>query len=388
MSSLAERLARLREAGLAPPPRSSLSPTKAARTPPGSGWKQHTELLWERQLHYPALLPETFASGFILPPGTAAENLLFYDLETTGLSGGTGNTAFLIGLGKQPGNTYTVTQLFLADYPGEPELLPRFKALSGPFSPHISYNGLSFDSQILKTRFLLNRLPPPASLQADLLYPARRLWRGRLPDCGLQTLERKVLNIFRPDDLPGSEAPAAWFEWLEGNETRIGGVFRHNANDIVSLGKLLARLEEWACHNPLGNSPAPSGTPPRCRGMARQWEQHWEPPESERGRQWLQAGWGAGETDCGYELARHHKRLNQHEQALSIWEAILAKNPNEFTAAEELAKYWEHRRRRPQTALAIIARLKTDTLSPAQNEALEYRRLRLERKTAVPRPLP
>lgn len=406
MNSLAKRLERLREAGLAPKslpqtnPKASMdifarrSPSRstAARTalPPGSGWKQHAEFVWERRINHPALLPKTFESGFILPSSAAAENLLFYDLETTGLSGGTGNTAFLIGIGTQSGNSFTVTQLFLADYPGETELLLRFQELSATYRPHISYNGLSFDSQVLKTRFLLNRLFPPMSLQTDLLYPSRRLWRGILPDCALQTLERNVLNVFRTDDLPGSEAPAAWFEWLKGYGDRIGEVFRHNADDIVSLGKLLTRLEEWGCHNPLGNNTAPRGTPPRSRGMALQWAQRnpergWkqELPESGRDRQWLQAGWQADETDCGYELADRYKHLNCHEQAVPIWEAIFAANPSEFPAAEELAKYWEHRRRRPQTALEIIVSLKRVGLTLAQNEVLEHRRLRLERKTAV-----
>ena len=166
-------------------------------------------------------------------------------METTGLSGGAGNTAFLIGVGYQSEDVFTVIQIFLADYPGEAAMLERYEKIIEEDRPQISYNGRSFDSQVLKTRFLLNRMPPPFRPQVDLLYPARRLWGTLLPNVALGTLEKEVLGVFREDDLPGREAPDAWFSWLKGNTDRIEGVFRHNAEDIVSLAKLAAKMEDW-----------------------------------------------------------------------------------------------------------------------------------------------
>ena len=325
---------------------------------------------------FPPVLPEVLGSGFILPERTLTEGLLFYDLETTGLSGGAGNTAFLIGLGSQKKGAYTLTQLFLADYPGEAALLERFSKLTEPYTYHLSYNGLSFDSQVLKTRFLLNRLPPPPSVQFDLLYPARRLWRGLLPDLGLKTVEAAVLNFLRTDDLPGSEAPEAWFRWLAGWPDRIGGVFRHNADDILSLARLLARMEEWGGISPLEIGLRPPGTAPRCRGMACQWDRN----DGERAYQWLEAGWRGGEVDCGLELAYRLKRRGDFSKAVPIWEEVNKICRGEPHAAAELAKYWEHRRRDPKRALESIEGLESQDLTDKQRDSIEYRRARLLRK--------
>ncbi|MDT8299641.1 MAG: ribonuclease H-like domain-containing protein, partial [Spirochaetaceae bacterium] len=175
MSHLSQRLARLRESGLAPKVRDSASRNRSI-IPPESGWSPLADDVWERRVVMPAILPDKFEDPFVLSGLTRSEDLVFYDLETTGLSGGAGNIAFLIGIGRQSEGEFVVTQIFLADYPGEPAMLERYRDLSGSSSVQISYNGRSFDSQVLKTRFLLNRMPPVYSPQVDLLYPSRRMW--------------------------------------------------------------------------------------------------------------------------------------------------------------------------------------------------------------------
>ncbi len=395
MGRLADRLLKLRESGLAdkgigkqadtsgavdslkrPSPRMSRNRRMPDRHPPGPGWEQTAEFVWERCLDYPSILPEILDSGFILRPHIKSAELVFYDLETIGLSGGAGNTAFLIGLGNQIGKLYRLTQLFLSDYPGEVAMLIRYRQLTENHAFHVSYNGLSFDSQVLKTRFLLNRLPPPSSSQSDLLYPSRRLWRGRLPNLSLKTVEAGVLNFYRNDDLPGSEAPEAWFNWLDGHPNRIDGVFRHNADDVLSLARLLARLEEWGEATPSDSRSWPAGTIPSCRGIARQWERN----SSDREIQWLQVGWLGGDTECGHELAFRLKRRGDYGQAVEIWKRINASSSEDYRSAIELSKYWEHRRHNPKNALAAIEGLGEHLANNRQEEELAHRRKRLRRK--------
>ena len=179
--------------------------------------------------------------------GLSPENLLFFDLETTGLSGGAGTVAFLAAFGRLlpvADNTcgansvyrLRVTQYLLLDYPGESDfldaLLPEFSARSFV----VSYNGKSFDSQILKTRCLMNGIKPPEYLHADLLHPARRLWKNVLENCSQSTIEEKILDIDRSGDVPGAQAPEIWFDFLRtGNAEQLEGICDHNVRDIQGL---------------------------------------------------------------------------------------------------------------------------------------------------------
>jgi uncharacterized protein YprB with RNaseH-like and TPR domain len=111
----------------------------------------------------------------------------------------------------------------------------------------VSFNGKAFDSQILLTRFLMNGERPPAhlgeALHLDLLYPSRRLWKAELGSCRLQVIEEAILGMKRDNDLPGSEAPDAWFAYLQtGNFDRLLRVGEHNMTDCLTLGRLLFEL--------------------------------------------------------------------------------------------------------------------------------------------------
>lgn len=380
MSSLSDRLARLRSTGSAPRINNRKRDSRVDGTPPPEpGWKPVGEGLWERTIEHPAILPEVIGSCFVFPELLESENLFFYDLETTGLSGGAGNIAFLIGLGRQKAGKFLVTQLFLEDYPGETALLERYAEIISDNLPQVSYNGRSFDSQVLKTRFLLNRMPPTIPFQIDLLYPSRRLWKTVLPNVTLGTIEKEILGFHRLDDLPGKEAPDAWFEWLDGDSRRIGGVFRHNADDIVSLAKLMALIDSWGLTEPestFGNARNnPGGIFPSSRGMARQWSFY--KPGMER--RWLEAGWKAGEDSCGRELAVRLRREAAYPEAIEIWEELSNRN-GDFQSAVEIAKYREHRIKQPAAALAILSELENLPLNPRQRAELAHRLRRLNRK--------
>ncbi|MDR0586781.1 MAG: ribonuclease H-like domain-containing protein, partial [Treponema sp.] len=195
--------------------------------------------------------------------------ILFFDLETTGLSGGAGTVAFLAAFGtfggesgdakcsvlkeyaalKKEYTTLKIDQFLLLDYSGETAFLDAvlFFINDSPFPDRYltTYNGKTFDSQILKTRCLMNGFHPPKLPQLDLLYPSRRMWKRILPNCSQATVETMALGLDRGGDIPGSLAPDIWFDFLksDGSEAasrRLLGVCDHNVKDIEGMAALFA----------------------------------------------------------------------------------------------------------------------------------------------------
>jgi uncharacterized protein YprB with RNaseH-like and TPR domain len=238
-----------------------------------SGWKPAAYQVLKREqvvdlpIPIPLVLPPALD---ILAPGIGQpdpEALRFFDLETTGLSIGAGTIAFLaafgsprippgrrkMGLGGKDYAQILITQYLLLDYPGEAGFL---EALSGELEAHpviVSYNGKTFDTQILRNRCLMNGISLPPFGHADLLYSARRLWKRFLPDCSQATVERGILSIERENDLPGAFAPEAWFSFLkDGDTAALPRICDHNSLDIRGLASLLGCLCRIA-RDPLGD---------------------------------------------------------------------------------------------------------------------------------------
>jgi len=174
----------------------------------------------------------------------AIEDFLFFDLETTGLSGGAGTVAFLAAFGKIENGKLIITQYLLLDYPGENDFLEKVLArLNEEKKVIVSYNGKCFDSQIIKTRCLMNRIKIPEYWHVDLLHPARRLWKNIIHDCSQASIETKILGLSREGDIPGSLAPEIWFEFLKtGNLVRLTGICDHNLSDISGLSTMLCAV--------------------------------------------------------------------------------------------------------------------------------------------------
>jgi uncharacterized protein YprB with RNaseH-like and TPR domain len=183
--------------------------------------------------------------------------LLFFDLETTGLSGGAGILAFLAafgrfvrdGRGAGSGLCLQISQYLLLDYPGEGEFLAAAlaelerPAPSGGPPLLLTYNGKSFDSQILKIRCRMNGLRPPEYYHADLLHPCRRLWKRVLPGCSQGEIETAVLGLDRAGDIPGALAPEIWFSFLKTGEAGdLLKICDHNLRDISGLAAIFAAL--------------------------------------------------------------------------------------------------------------------------------------------------
>ena len=190
-------------------------------------------------------LPDTFCGAFDRKDALDPSRMLFFDTETTGLAGGTGTRAFMIGAADWHGGALRIRQLTMRTMAAETAMLDAFRAWVSPDTVLVSYNGKCYDAPLLATRYRLARQDNPlAGLpHVDLLYPTRRRYRGVYENCRLATIERQVLRVVREDDLPGSEAPAAWLSFLRGGSAQnLRRVLAHNHQDVVSLSRLLRHL--------------------------------------------------------------------------------------------------------------------------------------------------
>lgn len=196
----------------------------------------------------PAPLPLAFArrEGHV-----DAAHLVFFDTETTGLAGGTGTRAFMIGAADWFDGALRIRQLLIANMAAERAMLREFASWLAPSTVLASYNGRSYDAPLLRTRYRLARLADALHGldHLDLLHPARRRWRGRWENCRLATIEREALRILREDDLPGAQAPAAWLGYLRGGDAvNLRRVAEHNRQDVATLARLLVRLSTDEAH--------------------------------------------------------------------------------------------------------------------------------------------
>lgn len=168
--------------------------------------------------------------------------LLHFDTETTGLAGGTGTRAFMIGVADWIDGRFRIRQLTITSMAGEAAMLKTFAQWLAPGTVLVSYNGKCYDAPLLATRYRLARLPNPllGLAHLDLLHPVRRHWKGSWENCRLATAERQLLGVVREDDLPGSEAPAAWLTYLRGGSAaNLRRVAQHNGQDLKSLAGVL-----------------------------------------------------------------------------------------------------------------------------------------------------
>lgn len=177
------------------------------------------------------------------------QHLLHFDTETTGLAGGTGTRAFMIGAADWIDGRFRIRQLTITRMAAETAMLRTFAEWLGPDTVLVSYNGKCYDAPLLTTRYRLARMTNPIAGLAhiDLLHPVRRHWKGQWENCRLATAERQLLGVVREDDLPGAEAPAAWLTYLRGGSARnLRRVAEHNAQDLKSLAGVLLHMANMA----------------------------------------------------------------------------------------------------------------------------------------------
>ena len=326
----------------------------------------------------PANLLEPISSGLI--PEAPPASWCFLDTETSGLSGGSGTYAFLVGVGRIASDGFRVRQFFMRDHGEEASFLHALAEHLRRFQVLITYNGRTYDQPLLETRYRMSRCRPPFDdlRHLDLLFGARRLWKLRFDSCRLVELEGRILGVEREGDLPGEMIPYVYFEYLRTREIfRLVPVFHHNAVDILTLACLTA-IVPWAFHAP-ENAQFAHGA--EMVGLARWWRQAENPTNA------LALFRGAIERGLPddlyfrtlWDIAALEKKSGRVEAAVQALTDVTA-SPNSWRAQalEELARHHERREKNYRAALDATLR----ALAVAPTDALQRRRARLEKRLA------
>ncbi len=333
-----------------------------------------------------------------------SRRLLFIDLETTGLAGGAGTYAFLVGLAWFEGSGLRVRQFFLSSFGAERAVLEAVAACVADAAAIVTFNGRSFDVPLIDTRFALHRLPTPFATvpHVDMLHPARRFWRQFDASrdvagdnesvkggggCRLTDLERSVCGHERDDDVPGFEIPSRYFHYVRSGDARpLEGVLEHNRVDLISLALLTARAAQL-----LEDGPAEASTAREALGMGLVYESAGRMLEA-RAAFARAAGLDASAPDADVvtraealrafaALARRERRF---DDAACAWQQALdlADCPPQIArdAAEALAVHHEHRARDLDSARRFAVLSMQYRTTAVRVKATRHRLARLEKK--------
>ena len=322
-------------------------------------------------------------------------DLWFLDLETTGLAGGAGTQAFLVGCAQLDADGMSVRQFLLPGYEHERALLAEVAAWASARGAIVTFNGKSFDVPLIETRFLFHRVPFPfdGTPHVDVLHPARRLWRARgsvdgveEASCSLGTLERLLGGVHRVGDVPGFEIPSRYFQFVRDGDARpLAAVLEHNRLDLVSLALVLARALTL-----IERGPGSTRDAYECLGLARLYDRAGLADDAdaayERAIERLERI-GRDPESCGDALRRLawcRRRAGRVGEAAEAWRRLadLPRCPSALRcqAREALAIHHEHRVRDLETARAHAERLLTEQAGGRWREAAEHRLRRIERK--------
>ena len=360
----------------------------------------HTFMALERYpLHYHhghaalaslLLQPASIAAQLGREPRLADANLsraVFLDTETTGLSGGAGTLAFLVGIGTFEDEAFHLRQYFLRDPDEEAAMLSALADLASDYQAIVTFNGRGFDLPLLQTRYILARMRPKwlGLPHLDLLSPARRVWRDRLPSCALSSLETHVLGIQRTqDDVPGYLIPQMYLDYLRTGDARdMLRVMYHNRQDILSMVTLATQL----CQIFAGPSADESLDPADLVSLGKWYEDLGLNAQAEQAfraaleRDLLLLTRAAALTRLGLLLKRQERR----DEAVVIWGQLaecygvtghieLAKHHEWHTGDLEQALTWT------QAALEVVAAWPRGFEQNEASAELAHRLERLKRK--------
>ena len=308
---------------------------------------------------------------------------LFMDTETTGLAGGTGTVAFLVGAGYFIGDCFRLDQCFMRDFDDEEPMLHYLAGLFDSFDTIVGYNSKSFDLPLLRTRFVQNRIPfrLETSLHYDLVHAARRFWKRRLADCSLGNIERQVLGIHRHGDVPSYLIPEMWFDYLNSRDARpLEGVFYHHRMDILSLVSLTAwvsrSLDESGEHDF-------EHAEDRLSLVRMHFLQKHYDEVIRHGALFLEAHETSPlRRECLEMLGLAHKRRQGFTEMQQTLELLLDEFPSDIHARIELAKHYEHRTRNLLEAERLCRQAARHTGEAPGAHELAHRLERIQRKLA------
>jgi uncharacterized protein YprB with RNaseH-like and TPR domain len=327
----------------------------------------------------------------VAPGAGWSRRVIFFDIETTGLSGGAGTLAFLVGCGWFEDAGFRVRQFFLAGPSGEHAMLNALAEIFQEASLLVTYNGRTFDVPFMETRWAFHRAPSPTHdlPHFDMLATARRLWRRREAadcdrSCSLAALERTVLGVYRSADVPGFDIPSLYFHYLRtGDAAGLDGILEHNRCDLVSLAAImshalwLAREGPEACRDP--------GEQLALGRLYERGDRH------EEARRCFESAVRSTDPDIRRQalahLARRLRRESRHDEAAEAWQRLLemtsersgASTTLDRSAIEALAVHHEHRRKNLALARRYAEALARQA-SGAFRQEVHRRISRLDRK--------
>jgi len=318
--------------------------------------------------------------------------VLFLDLETTGLSGGAGTVAFLVGCGFFRDGAFHTRQFFLTGFAAERAMLHAVTSLLSRAACLVTYNGKTFDVPVMETRWMFHRVPPPWTelVHLDMLHVSRRLWRARgdLDDagCRLVTLEHDLFGVLRDGDVPGFEIPGRYFDYIRGGDASLlEPVLLHNRLDLLSLACLTARALR------LLRDGAPAARDPQeCLALGRELARLRDGDRADACFKAAADSPHASATvraDALYALARRLRRARRYPEAAEVWRRLMAcgsPRPSlRSEALEALAVHYEHRDRDLNAAHDWANDAYREEANNRRREAFAHRLTRLRRKLAV-----
>ena len=331
----------------------------------------------------------------LLEPSIGQARLLFVDIETTGLAGGAGTYAFLVGCGWFESGTFRVRQFVLARHGAERALLEDVAGTAAEAGALVTYNGKTFDMPLLETRFLFHRMAVPFAgmPHVDVLHAARRLWRDRsvaelMPraTCCLSALEESILGHVREQDVPGYAIPSRYFQYVRsGDEHPLAAVLEHNRLDLLSLAMLTSK----AAHLLDAGADA-AQTAREAYGLGCLYQRAGR-TEAARSCFARAVTLGALDPDASAEALRAYavlsRRSRQYGEAARAWRRILELRvcrPRLLReATEALAVHHEHRDANLRLARELAHQALQLATSASRAQAVQYRLTRLNRKLAA-----
>lgn len=306
---------------------------------------------------------------------------VFLDTETTGLAGGAGTYVFLVGVGYFEGDQFCVRQYFMRDYNEERALLSALNDLLSNFKAVVTYNGKTFDLPLMESRYIMSgmKMSLKNPYHFDLLYPARRLWKRRLENCSLSTVERDILGVIRDDDVPGYLIPEIYFSYLRTKDARaLKQVFEHNLQDILSMVALVSRMC-FLVEDPLNNTEYGMD----IFSIGKMFDE--EKKYGQSTHYYAEALKHNLAEEEILEILRlssfAYKRQGKWEEAEKIWREIIEKSREYiYYPFEELAKYYEHYLKDYQKAETIVEEALNIEDNIFLREKLQYRLNRIKEK--------
>jgi len=321
--------------------------------------------------------------------GEAADprSVIFLDTETTGLSGGAGTVAFLVGVGRWSGSGFIVEQYLMRDYNEERAMLLGLRESLADAQVLVTFNGKAFDIPLLQSRFVLarQRWPLAGAAHLDLLHPARRIWKLRLGSCSLANLESQILGIERENDIPGHLIPQVYFQYVRTHSAHgIGNILSHNRQDIETLARLTLRMGE-IFFGQAGEELAPvdlfsAGRYAYVLG------------ERELAVRWNEAALLQGlpedrEVEAKKAKAARLKEQKKYSEAAELWQDLSERSQAFLEdVQEELAIYHEHRNGDLEEALNVSERALAHLQDKAAQRKWRHRRDRVAMKLARRQP--